>query len=283
MKKINFNNQNVIKGKNINKKYYNNYKSNISPSLKEEILSPGDEDIPYSDKTTYKYDYNNASTLINESDININSTKKTLILDLDETLVHSSFKPIIYNNTFYSPDLFLTINFQGNIHKVYVLKRPFLQEFLNEMNKIYNIMIFTASVKEYANPLLDILDKENVIKKRFYREHCVFKGGKYIKNLEVIKQDLKDIILVDNNPISYSLNKNNGIPIKSWYYDKNDKELFNIRNVLYFLANVYDVRDYIPKIIINNDIYFNESNSNDLKPKTKSLNKYNNIKKQNEE
>ena len=128
MKKINFNNQNVIKGKNINKKYYNNYKSNISSSLKEEILSPGYEDIPYSNKTTYKYDYNNASTLINESDININSTKKTLILDLDETLVHSSFKPIIYNNTFYSPDLFLTINFQGNIHKVYVLKRPYLQE-----------------------------------------------------------------------------------------------------------------------------------------------------------
>ena len=51
------------------------------------------------------------------------------------------------------------------------------------MNKVFNIIIFTASVKEYANPLLDIIDKEKIIKKRFFRESCVFTGMKYIKKL----------------------------------------------------------------------------------------------------
>ena len=273
MKRINFNKENITKTPFNNLKY--NY--NISKSLKDQILSPGDEDIPLKEKSLLNYNYNQdysyASSIINESDININSLnnnnfkKKTLILDLDETLVHSSFKPIIYNNTFYPPDIFLTINFNGNTHKVYVLKRPFVSEFLKEMNKIYNIIIFTASVKEYANPLLDILDQEKIIKKRFFREHCVFSAGKYIKKLENINTNLKHTILVDNNPISYSFNKKNGLPIKSWHYDKNDKELLNIMNVLNFLSNVNDVREYIPNIItndVNNINSFLKNNNEDI-------------------
>ena len=161
MKKINFNHQNITKTSKNTNKYYNKH-TNIPTSLKDAILSPGDEDIPYIGKTIYKYENNYTSSITNESDINIFSikpqkTKKTLILDLDETLVHSSFKPIIFNGIFYPPDIFLPINFNGNKHKVYVLKRPHLEEFLEEMSKVYNIIIFTASVKEYANPLLDIL------------------------------------------------------------------------------------------------------------------------------
>ena len=282
MKKINFNQQNITKTSSKNLKY--NY--NTPKSLKDQILSPGDEDIPVKEKSllnyNYEQNYSYVSSIINESDININSLnnntkKKTLILDLDETLVHSSFKPIIYNNTFYPPDIFLSINFNGKIHRVYVLIRPFLSEFLKEMDKIFNIIIFTASVKEYANPLLDILDKEKIIKKRFFREHCVFNSGKYIKKLENINQNLKDTILVDNNPISYSLNKKNGLPIKSWHYEQNDKELLNIMNVLNFLSNVNDVRDYIPNIIIN------DINNNAFYKNNEDMIKFSRNKQKNEE
>ena len=284
---INFNYQNIIRIKKNSSKY----NINISSSLKDEILSPDNEDISYKEKDIYNYNNNYSISSINDSDINISSlkikkNKKTLILDLDETLVHSSFKPININDIFYSPDIYLNINFHNNIHKVYVLKRPNVDLFLEEMNKIFNIIIFTASIKEYANPLLDILDTKKIIKKRFFRQHCVFNEGKYIKNLEVIGLDLKDLIIVDNNPISYSLNKNNGLPIKSWYYDKTDKELLKLINILNFLANVDDVRDYIPNIINNNNIDFNRINSDIkelnknyeqnkfLKPKSKSQSKY---------
>ena len=289
----NFSNLNIKKN-NEDSKYFN---INISSSLKDQILSPGDDDIsqnfdknknvlatPYLDddiifnKINYYFltKNKNAVALINNQIIktnddylNINSNlnksikkfKKTLILDLDETLVHSSFKPVNYNNISHKPDILLKINFRENIHNVYVLKRPYVYEFLKEMNKIYNIIIFTASVKEYANPLLDTLDSEKVIKKRLFREDCcVGTDGKFVKDLKVLNMNLKDLILVDNNPISYSYNRSNGIPIKTWHFDKTDQELVKLIPVLQFLSNVNDVRDYIPKLVENDAIDFSKIN-----------------------
>ncbi len=81
------------------------------------------------------------------------SEKKTLILDLDETLVHSSFIPFEKN------DIILNIDFEGTIYNIYVLVRPDTELFLKEVGKIFEVVIFTASISKYASPLLDILDK----------------------------------------------------------------------------------------------------------------------------
>ena len=78
--------------------------------------------------------------------------KKTLVLDLDETLVHSSFK------TPKNPDIMLPVDIEGRICHVYFLVRPGCVEFINEMSKYYEIVIFTASLSKYADPLMDILD-----------------------------------------------------------------------------------------------------------------------------
>ena len=312
---------------NLNRKNSNenfkNLNNNFSSSLKDQILSPGDDDIspnydknkaalpkgtPYLDDDIIfnKFNYyltknKNALSLINNQIIkpndylninsnlnkNIKNNKKTLILDLDETLVHSSFKPINYNNILHKPDIFLTINFRNNDHNVYVLKRPYVHEFLKEMNKIFNIIIFTASVKEYANPLLNTLDTEKVIQQRYFREDCcIGPTGKFVKDLKILNMNLKDLILVDNNPISYSYNRSNGIPIKTWHYDKTDQELIKLIPVLQFLANVNDVRDYIPKLVENDEIDFskinfminelnNENEENKiLRPRAKSQKKF---------
>ena len=181
----------------------------------------------------------------------------------------------------------MNINFRSNNHNVYVLKRPYVHEFLREMNKIYNIIIFTASVKEYANPLLDTLDTEKVIKKRLFREECcIGPEGKFVKDLKILNMNLKDLILVDNNPISYSYNKCNGVPIKTWHFDKTDQELIKLIPILQFLANVKDVREYIPKLVDNDEIDFNKinfvinelNNENEqnkyLKPRAKSQKKF---------
>ena len=127
------------------------------------------------------------------------------------------------------------------------------------MNKIFYVIIFTASIKEYANPLLDLLDSKKIIQKRFYRNHCkINKNGKYIKDLSIIHSNLKNVILVDNNPISYSINQQNGLPIPTWQYDKSDKELLKLIPVLELLANVDDVRNYIPRFVELNEVNFSK-------------------------
>ena len=73
-----------------------------------------------------------------------------------------------------------------------------------------------------------------------------------IKDLGVINRDIKDLIIIDNNAISYAMNKENGIPILSWYDDPNDNELIKLIPLMKYLASVNDVRPIINKIVISN-------------------------------
>ena len=184
------------------------------------------------------------------------SSKKTLVLDLDETLVHSQFLPFSIQS-----DVILKIDIENQTHDIHVLIRPGVQTFLQRLSKLYEIVIFTASVSKYADPLLDILDKENYCSFRLFREHCTLMGMTYIKDLNKLGRDLKDVIIVDNSPLSYSFNKENGIPILTWFSDKNDKELDYLLPILEFLSGVNDVRNYIKDIVINDKInYINAIN-----------------------
>jgi RNA polymerase II subunit A small phosphatase-like protein len=177
--------------------------------------------------------------------------KKTLVLDLDETLVHSQFLPFPIKS-----DAILKINIQEQVQDIHVLIRPGVQTFLQRLSKLYEIVIFTASVSKYADPLLDILDKDNYCSFRLFREHCTMIGVTFIKDLNKLGRDLKDVIIVDNSPLSYSFNKENGIPILTWFSDKNDKELLNLIPILEFLSGVNDVREYIKDFVINDIISY---------------------------
>ena len=170
--------------------------------------------------------------------------KKTLILDLDETLVHSGFHP--FNR---KSDFTLNITVEGKNHTIYVLKRPYVDEFLSEISPFFDIIIFTASISEYASPLLDELDKDKLTYGRKFRQDCLFNNGLYLKDLKNIGKDLKDVIIIDNNPVSYALNQDNGIPILTWYEDLNDEELINLIPLLKYLSTVDDVRPIIRRIV----------------------------------
>jgi Dullard-like phosphatase family protein len=186
-----------------------------------------------------------------------NNSKKTLILDVDETLVHSSFYPF---SRF--PDMVLNIKLNGFNKKIYVLKRPYVDEFLKEISNYFEIITFTASMSQYAAPLLDNLDKQKFVSYRLYRENCIFENGIYIKDLGKIGRELKNIIIIDNNPVSYSKNIDNGIPILTWYSNKNDNELMKLVPILKYLANLDDVRPIIRQIVDRNNktINFNVAN-----------------------
>jgi len=170
--------------------------------------------------------------------------KRCLVLDLDETLVHSSFKPPASGDP--TPDFIVPVVIDGITHKVYVLKRPFADEFLRETAKHWELVIFTASLSKYADPLLDMLDKERVITDRLFREHCVLYRGTYVKDLSKVGRKLKNQVFIDNAPKSYLFQPNNAVPITSWFDDMNDTELKDIIPVLNTtLLEVDDVRSVL--------------------------------------
>merc|ERR1712130_525591 len=152
--------------------------------------------------------------------------KKCLVLDLDETLVHSSFKPIP------KPDFIIPVEIDRVVHHVYVLKRPYVDEFLLRASKCYEIVIFTASLSKYADPLLDKLDIHNVIEHRLFRESCVIHGTAYVKDMRRLRRKLKDTIIVDNSPPSYMFQPCNAVPIASWFDDQSDTQLLDFCPVL---------------------------------------------------
>ncbi|KAF7078703.1 hypothetical protein CFC21_083090 [Triticum aestivum] len=168
--------------------------------------------------------------------------KVTLVLDLDETLVHSTMEHCD------DADFSFPVSFGMKEHLVYVRKRPHLHMFLQKMAEMFDVVIFTASQSVYADQLLDRLDPENTLfSKRFFRESCVFTESGYTKDLTVIGVDLAKVAIIDNTPQVFQLQVNNGIPIESWYNNPFDEGLPQLIPFLETLAVADDVRPIIAK------------------------------------
>ena len=147
-------------------------------------------------------------------------------------------------------------------YRVGIFVRRGAKQFLAEVSKYFEVGIFTASVKEYADAVIDYLDPhKNMIKFRLYRNNCINVNDRiYVKDLRILKGvDLKDILLIDNSMYSFTAQLANGILINSFYNDKNDIELYNVLGyLLNFLLKVDDVR------MINEQFFNFQKISNDL-------------------
>ncbi|OAA63727.1 general stress response phosphoprotein phosphatase psr1 [Niveomyces insectorum RCEF 264] len=156
--------------------------------------------------------------------------RKCLVLDLDETLVHSSFKIL------HQADFTIPVEIEGSYHNIYVIKRPGVDQFMKRVGELYEVVVFTASVSKYGNPLLDQLDIHHVVHHRLFRESCFNHQGNYVKDLSMIGRDLKDTIIIDNSPTSYIFHPQHAVPISSWFSDAHDNELLDLIPVLEDLA-----------------------------------------------
>lgn len=177
---------------------------------------------------------------------------KTLILDLDETLIHSMSKggrmnsghmvEVRLNTTYVGMGGQSSIGPQHPI-LYYVHKRPHCDHFLRRMYKWFNLVVFTASVQEYADPVIDWLESERkFFSARYYRQHCTFRHGAFIKDLSSVEPDLSKVVILDNSPLSYLFHQDNAIPIQGWINDPTDNDLLNLVPFLEGLQYVSDVR-----------------------------------------
>ncbi len=176
--------------------------------------------------------------------------RKLIIFDLDETLAHCTNKSWQLMGITEESDVALKINVKGKVQIANVNIRKSAKEVLEEAGKHFEVMIFTASVKEYADAILDHIDPENkLIHHRYYWDSCKNAEAEgnpfFIKDLWMFEEnfDLKDIVIVDNAVYSFINQLENGIPIIPFRYDKEDDQLDMLMKYLPVLAQQEDVRD----------------------------------------
>ncbi|GAA5804359.1 hypothetical protein HPULCUR_009847 [Helicostylum pulchrum] len=142
---------------------------------------------------------------------------KTLVLDLDETLVHS------------------------------------VRLGTNEISKWYKVVIFTASMSEYADPVIDWLDQDQTfISQRYFRQSCLLRDGNFLKDITIAETDLSKVCLIDNSPIAYELCQENAIPLTTWISNPKDDCLLDLLPLLDALRFTADVRSILSLRIPSN-------------------------------
>ncbi|TGZ75436.1 hypothetical protein CRM22_000387 [Opisthorchis felineus] len=165
--------------------------------------------------------------------------KKCFVIDLDETLVHSSFKMVE------QADFKVGVEIDGVTHRVYVLKRPHVDVFLSTMANLYECVLFTASLAKYADPVADFLDKWSAFRYRLFRESCVYHRGNYVKDLSHLGRPINQVVILDNSPASYMFHANHAVQISSWFDDVNDRALLDLIPYFERLASHPNVVEFL--------------------------------------
>ncbi|CAL0304746.1 unnamed protein product [Lupinus luteus] len=156
--------------------------------------------------------------------------KLTVVLDLDETLIcayETSSLPASlcaqatkaglnwFELECVSSDK--DVDGKPKTNLVTVFERPGLKEFLRKVSEFADMVLFTAGLEGYASPLVDRIDTENRISRRLYRPSTIStEYREHVKDLTCISEDLRRIVIVDNNPFSFLLQPDNGIPCISF-------------------------------------------------------------------
>ena len=174
------------------------------------------------------------------------------MLDIDETLIHSVISPSSsyqkvkqdVSNKEVNPFESGCEQFHMKLsdgENVLVRKRPGLDRFLQLCSEKYEVMAYTAGLRQYAEPLLDWLDpSQTIFSHKLYRDSCLFSNGYYVKDLSKLNRCLKRTVLVDNNICCFLPQLANGIPIASFYDDPKDNALDVL---LMFLKSIEDHTD----------------------------------------
>jgi TFIIF-interacting CTD phosphatase-like protein len=138
--------------------------------------------------------------------------RHVLVLDLDETLVHT---PPATGRT---------------------IVRPHARAFvLWAASAFREVVLFTASVASHADAALRAIgpDVDALVRRRFYRGSCSVVAFTVVKDLRVLgEDDLEGVVIVDDRPSAFSLQPRNGVAVPAWYGDEHDTALVDLMPLL---------------------------------------------------
>ena len=220
---------------NLINEYYQDIKENVTGNYEEYVVN--NITIVSYLETLLKKNFTSPKELSLEDQEKLKSfdnNMKVLFLDLDETLIHSDL-----NSQYEHSDAEITLKLEnGSESKFSILIRPFTNEFLQFASERFNLVLFTAGTKSYADPIVDYIDPYNeFFKLRLYRCSCTQYESFFIKDLNILERynpnfGYKNSIILDNCIFSFANNLQNGILISSFYFDHSDKELLNVADYL---------------------------------------------------
>jgi RNA polymerase II subunit A small phosphatase-like protein len=179
--------------------------------------------------------------------------RNTLVLDLDETLVHSSFEaPPPKPDGSPGFDFSVTVRIDGGEFVIYVCKRPFVNEFLRDVVQHWETIIFTASLSKYANLVMDVLEDQAGCRchGRLFREHCSLVEGFYVKDLSRLGRDVAKTLIIDNSPNSFMFHSRNGIACYTWTFEAEDTELRDLLPFLGHSAQAVDCVEHMRETVL---------------------------------
>ena len=150
---------------------------------------------------------------------------RTLVLDLDETLVHSDWRRERGWRTF---------------------KRPGVEEFLRHMSQFYEIVVYTGQLSTYGEPIMERLDPDRFVPYRLYRDATLYKEGKHYRDLNRLNRDLKRVLYVTSDPQNCT-SPPNAIEIKPWKMEAGDTTLLDLMPFLEMIvrSQLPDVREVV--------------------------------------
>ena len=166
--------------------------------------------------------------------------KLTVVLDIDETLVHTSRQH--QDNKVISPLNSFVIQVFDQTFTVY--KRPNLDSFLQKASAKYELISFTAGVEAYSKAVLHEIDPEGkYFKLCLFRQHCAkISPSAIVKDLRILNRCPSRVVLVDNTLGNFILQPENGVPITTFVDDAADNALNVLLEFLNCLESVHDVR-----------------------------------------
>lgn len=173
------------------------------------------------------------------------NSNKIIMLDLDETLVRA--EPHVFGKAYND---IISVKVGEDLHQSFgVFIRPYTKEFLEVISRNHRLVVYTASVQDYAEKIVHVLDpNREFIDQILHRQHCTFINGMFVKNLNIAPQcggELENVIIVDNYVHSYALHLDKGIPIKPFYGSKEDKELIDLANMLHLTDDYPTLQDFM--------------------------------------
>ena len=152
---------------------------------------------------------------------------KTLVLDLDNVLIHSDWT-------------------RGRGWRTF--KRPGADDFIADLAQYFELVVYTSQLPTYADPILDRLDPHRMIQYRLYRDSTNYVDGKHVRDLSKLNRDLRQVLLITADEDAWSLQPENAIKLKKWKTsEKDDTVLLDMMPFLEAIvrSNVPDVRSVV--------------------------------------